>query len=67
MPGEMPERHVRNEEFVAHHAIFRRGIPFVEDLLDLGSLTTDNPFLLAVPLKMNCVDGAPMRVVAVEW
>ncbi len=64
---EMPARHVRNEEFVAHHAIFRRGIPFVEDLLDLGSLTTENPFLLAVPLKMDCVDGAPMRVVAVEW
>ena len=64
---EMPERHVRNQEFVAHHAIFDAGIPFVEDLLDLGSLTTPDPFLLALPLKMDCVDGAPMRVVAVEW
>lgn len=64
---EMPNRHVRNEEFVAHHAIFGRGIPFVEDLLHLGSISADNPFLLAVPLKMDCRDGAPMRVLAVEW
>ena len=64
---EMPTRHVRNAEFVAHHAIFERGIPFVEDLLDLGSVTAPAPFLLAVPLKMDCVDGAPMRVVVVEW
>ncbi len=64
---EMPSRHVRNEEFVAHHAILGRGIPFVEDLRDIGSLTTRNPFLIAVPLKTDCPDGAPMRVVAAEW
>lgn len=64
---QMPYRHVKNEEFVAHHAIFRKGIPFIEDLRDLGTLTTKTPFLLAVPLKMTCVDGAPMRVVAVDW
>ena len=64
---EMPTRHVRNEEFVAHHAVFRRNIPFVEDLRDLGDLETDRPYLLALPLRMTCVDGAPMRVVAIEW
>ena len=64
---EMPTRHVRNEEFVAHHAIFSADLPFIEDLKDLGELTTDHPFLMAIPLKMNCVDGAPMRVVAIEW
>ena len=64
---DMPTRPVRNEEFVAHHAILGRGIPFVEDLRDIGLLNTENPFLLAVPLKMDCPDGAPMRVVAAEW
>ena len=64
---QMPYRHVANEEFVAHHAIFRKGIPFIEDLRDIGTLATKTPFLLAVPLKMTCVDGAPMRVVAVDW
>lgn len=64
---EMPVRHVYNEEFVAHHAIFRAGLPFVEDLKDLGQLRTERPFLMAVPLKTACVDGAPMRAVALEW
>ncbi len=64
---EMPSRHVYNKEFLAHHALFEAGIPFVEDLKDLGSLGTTRPFLMAVPLKTACVDGAPMRVVALEW
>ena len=64
---EMPVRHVYNEEFVAHHAIFAADIPFVEDLKDLGSLTSSRTFLMAVPLKTTCVDGAPMRAVAIEW
>ena len=63
---EMPDRHVLNREFVAHHAILGQGIPFVEDLRDLGSLRAAEPFLLAVPLRMDCPDGAPMRVIAVE-
>ena len=64
---EMPTRHVYNHEFVAHHAIFAADLPFIEDLKDLGELNTDHPFLMAIPLKMNCVDGAPMRVIALEW
>jgi len=64
---EMPKRRVRNSEFVAHHAMFRRGIPYVEDIRDIGSLESERPLVLAVPLKMTCIDGAPMRVVALEW
>ena len=64
---EMLDRHVRNAEFVAHHAMFRNHIPYIEDLKDLGALTVERPFLMAVPLKMTCADGAPMRVVAIEW
>ncbi len=64
---EMPVRHVYNEEFVSHHAVFAADIPFVEDLKDLGRLRSARPFLMAVPLKTACVDGAPMRAVALEW
>ena len=64
---EMLDRHVKNAEFVAHHAMFRNHIPYIEDLKDVGAIATDRPFLMAVPLKMTCVDGAPMRVLAIEW
>ena len=64
---QMLDRHGRNEEFVAHHAMFRNHIPYIEDLKDIGAITVDRPFLMAIPLKMTCVDGAPMRVVAIEW
>ena len=64
---QMLDRHVRNEEFVAHHAMFRNHIPYIEDLKDIGAITVERPFLMAIPLKMTCVDGAPMRVLAIEW
>jgi kynurenine formamidase len=64
---EMPDRHVFNHEFVAHHAILGAGIPFIEDLRDIGEIGTRRPYIMAVPLKTSCVDGAPMRVVAIEW
>jgi kynurenine formamidase len=64
---EMPGRHVYNAEFVTHHAVLGRGIPFIEDLRDLGEINRRDPFLAAIPLKMTCVDGSPMRVVALEW
>ena len=64
---EMPGRHVYNHEFVTHHAILGQDVPFIEDLLDLGEIGRRDPWLAAVPLKMTCIDGAPMRVVALEW
>lgn len=64
---EMPGRHVFNHEFVTHHAILGQGVPFIEDLRDLGEIARPDPFLAAIPLRMTCIDGAPMRVVALEW
>jgi kynurenine formamidase len=64
---EMPDRHVYNAEFVAHHAILGAGIPFVEDLRDIGAIGASETWLLGVPLRTACIDGAPMRVVAVRW
>ncbi len=64
---EMPGRHVFNQEFVTHHAVLGAGIPFIEDLRDLGDVKCREPFLAAIPLKMTCIDGAPMRAVTLEW
>ncbi len=64
---EMPGRHVYNHEFEIHHKIFQAGIPFVEDLKDLGQVTKEGTFLAAVPLKMTCIDGAPMRAILINW
>ena len=64
---EMPSRHVANAEFVTHHAVLGQGVPFIEDLRDLGAIRRRDPFLAAIPLRMTCVDGAPMRVFALEW
>ena len=64
---EMPGRHVYNHEFIVHHKFFSQNVPFVEDLKDLGNLPKKELFLAAVPLKMNCVDGAPMRAVILDW
>ena len=64
---EMPTRHVYNHEFVAHHAIFAAGIPFIEDLKNLGDALSERPMLMAVPLRTSCVDGSLMRAVMVEW
>ncbi len=64
---EMPGRHVYNREFVTHHAVLGQGVPFIEDLRDLGAIRRRDPFLAAIPLRMTCIDGAPMRAVAIEW
>ena len=64
---EMPGRHVFNKEFTTHHTVFDAGIPFVEDLRDLGEVKCKDPYLAAIPLKMTCVDGAPMRAIILDW
>ena len=46
---------------------FQAGIPFIEDLKDLGQITGYKTFLAAVPLKMTCIDGAPMRAILIDW
>ena len=63
----MPGRHVYNHDFEIHHQIFQAGIPFIEDLKDLGQITGHKTFLAAVQLKMTCIDGAPMRAILIDW
>ena len=64
---EMPKRMVYNKEFEIHHKIFDNGITFIEDLMNLGNISGNDTQICAVPLKMDCFDGAPMRTVAIDW
>ena len=64
---EMPDRMVYNDEFEIHHKIFDNGITFIEDLMNLGEISGDTTQICAIPLKMDCFDGAPMRTVAIDW
>ncbi len=64
---EMPTRHVYVHEFVTHHAVFNRNIPFVEDLRDIGKIGSDRTWLMSIPLKTTCIDGAMMRALFVSW
>jgi kynurenine formamidase len=64
---EMPDRMVYNEEFEIHHKIFDNGITFIEDLMNLGEIANNTTQICAIPLKMDCLDGAPMRTVAIDW
>ena len=64
---EMPDRVVYNEEFEIHHTIFDSGCTFIEDLMDLGKISKSTTQICAIPLKMDCFDGAPMRTIAIDW
>ena len=64
---EMPSRHVYVHEFVTHHAVFNRNVPFVEDLRDIGMIGSDRTWLMSIPLKTTCIDGAMMRALFVTW
>ena len=58
---------VYNEEFEIHHTIFDSGCTFIEDLMDLGKISHSTTQICAIPLKMDCFDGAPMRTIAIDW
>ncbi len=64
---EMPTRHVFVHEFHTHLAVFKRNIPFIEDFRDIGDIGSDRTYLMAIPLKTTCIDGAMMRALFVTW
>lgn len=64
---EMPTRHVYVHEFHTHLAVFKRNIPFIEDFRDIGEAKSDRTYVLSVPLKTTCIDGAMMRALFVTW
>jgi arylformamidase len=65
------ERAIREAEFggtecVVHHVILGSGVYNIEYVVDLAKLPADRSFtIIALPLKLVGLDGAPARVIAV--
>ena len=54
------------EEQLPDKILARHGIPYVNGLVNLGTLSSARFKLFALPLKIRGVTGAPVRVIAVE-
>jgi kynurenine formamidase len=46
--------------------LLRNGIPYINGLVNLSSITKNRFRFIALPLKVKGVTGAPVRVVAIE-
>lgn len=56
----------RGEDCVVHHRILGEEIYNIEYVHNLGRITAERLAILALPLKLEGLDGAPARVVAIE-
>ena len=55
----------QGDPFPVHRIFLRKGIPLIENCVNLGALPRDKEFtLIAFPLKVEHGDGSPARVVA---
>jgi arylformamidase len=50
-----------------HEELLSGGCIIAECLVNLGELAADHTFLVCLPLKLVGLDGAPSRIVALEW
>lgn len=66
--GEYVVRNVgfRGEECVIHHKILGKGIYNIEYVHNLGKISQRRVSIVALPLRLVGLDGAPARVVALE-
>ena len=53
-------------ELIPDKILLRNGIPYINGLVNLGGLSKNRFRLIALPLKVKGVTGAPVRVVAIE-
>lgn len=49
-----------------HKILFERGIPLIEHLANLDSITGKRVFVVAVPLRLHRSDASPLSVIAFE-
>lgn len=63
---ELKDRMPSKEEFISHDVFLPKGIIILEYLCNLHSLSQERVFLIALPLKITGVEGAPARVIALE-
>lgn len=62
---ETPSMNPRNDKEV-HKTLLSAGVVAVENIANLDQLTRDRVFLVALPLKLAGLDGAPVRAIAIE-
>jgi len=55
------------EEHVTHDVLLRNNVTLIEYLIGTEQITTDQTFLCAQPLHLPEADGAPARVVAIDF
>lgn len=65
--GENPEYRLKVfEKYYTHDLLLSNDIPLIEGLTNLGELTTQRFFFIAVPAKMGGLESFPVRAVAIE-
>ena len=60
-PSVHPVRHLE-----VHRALLSVGIVLIESVANLDQLTQDCVYLVALPMNLIGLDGAPARVIAIE-
>lgn len=63
---ETPDGPIDRSRFPCHEAISRAGGVIVENLVNLGGVDFDRPWISVLPLSVPGADGAPTRAVAME-
>jgi arylformamidase len=53
-------------ELIPDKILLRNGIPYINGLVNLGAISKTRFRLIALPLKVRGVTGAPVRVIAIE-
>ena len=53
-------------ELIPDKILLRNGIPYINGLINLSGISRNRFMLIALPLKVKGVTGAPVRVVAIE-
>jgi kynurenine formamidase len=55
-----------SEEHVSHHALFERGIPLIENVNNLNTLSKSRVQAYVLPVAVRGLEAFPVRVIAVE-
>lgn len=64
---ETPDEAHSGEGLTVHHLIAEAGGVIGENLRNLASVDWPDPFVLALPMRLEGADGAPVRAAAVEF
>lgn len=54
-------------DFVTHDVLLRHGVAMVEYLAGLRQIAAERTFFVALPLRLEAIDGSPVRAVALEF